>query len=66
MKRKDKLQELRGLGKDELTQKEKSLKQDLFKLNAQRYSGRVDKPHQFSAIKKDISRIQTILHSAVK
>lgn len=62
MKRKAGLQELRNLPKEELAQKEKSLKEELFKLNAQRYSGRVDKPHMFSYVKKEIARIQTILN----
>lgn len=57
-----KVQELRNLSKEELLQKEKALKEELFKLNIQRYSGRVDKPHMFSLVKKDITRIQTILH----
>ncbi len=56
-----KLQDLRGLSKDELQLKEKALKEELFKLNAQRYSGRVEKPHMFSLIKKDIARIKTLL-----
>ena len=47
---------------DELQQKEKTLKEELFKLNAQRYSGRVEKPHMFSLIRKDIARIKTILN----
>ena len=57
-----KLQELRALSKEELIQKEKTLKEELFKLNAQRYSGRVEKPHMFSLIRKDIARIKTILN----
>ena len=56
-----KIKELRALSKDELWQKEKTLKEELFKLNAQRYSGRVDKPHMFSLVRKDIARIRTIL-----
>lgn len=53
--------ELRNLSKEELLQKEKSLKEELFKLNMQRYGGRVDKPHMFSLLKRDIARIETIL-----
>jgi large subunit ribosomal protein L29 len=53
--------ELRNLSSEELLQKEKSLKADLFKLNMQRYSGRVDKPHLFGQLKRDIARIKTIL-----
>jgi large subunit ribosomal protein L29 len=53
--------ELRSLSKEELLQKERALKEELFKLNMQRYGGRVEKPHMFSLIKRDIARIQTIL-----
>ena len=62
MKRKTKLQELRGITKEELLQKEKGLKDELGKLNVQRYSGRVDKPHMFSSVRKDIARIKTLLN----
>lgn len=56
-----KTKDLRSLSKDELVQKEKALKEELFKLNLMRYGGRVDKPHMFSIIKRDIARIKTIL-----
>lgn len=62
MKRKEKVQELRNITRDELLQKEKNLKEELLKLNAQRYSGRVEKPHMFASLKKDIARIKTILN----
>lgn len=65
MKIKEKIQELRSKSKEELEQKEKSLKEELFKINMQRYAGRVDKPHMFSLIKKDIARIQTLLREKV-
>lgn len=61
MKKKAKLQELRNITKEELLQKEKGLKEDLAKLNVQRYSGRVDKPHMFLSVRKDIARIKTLL-----
>ncbi|OGX39578.1 MAG: 50S ribosomal protein L29 [Omnitrophica WOR_2 bacterium RIFCSPLOWO2_01_FULL_41_12] len=57
-----KIKELRNFSQEELLQKEKTLKEDLFKLNQQRYAGRVEKPHMFSLLKRDIARIQTILH----
>ncbi len=57
-----KIQELRNLSKEELLQKEKDLRVELFKLNLQRYAGRVEKPHMFSLLKKDIARINTILN----
>lgn len=57
-----KAKDLRNLSPDELLQKEKALREELFKLNLQRYGSRVERPHMFSLIKKDIARIQTILH----
>ncbi|HTY45149.1 MAG TPA: 50S ribosomal protein L29 [Patescibacteria group bacterium] len=56
-----KIEELRALSKDELIVKERALKEELSKLNEQRYGGRVEKPHMFSLLKKDIARIHTIL-----
>jgi large subunit ribosomal protein L29 len=56
-----KIQELRNLSKEELLQKEKNLKDQLFKLNQERFTGSVQKPHMFSVIKKDIARIETLL-----
>lgn len=56
-----KIKELRLLSEDELAQKERSLLEELSQLNTQRYSARVDKPHKFSLIRKDIARIKTLL-----
>lgn len=61
-----KIEELRNLGREELAEKEKALKQELFKLNLQRHAGRVDKPHMFSLIRRDIARIKTILNEKKK
>ncbi len=55
-------QELRNQSQDELLQKEKVLLEELSKLNIQRYTGSVEKPHKFGLIKKDIARIRTILN----
>ncbi|MDD5409400.1 MAG: 50S ribosomal protein L29 [Candidatus Omnitrophica bacterium] len=55
-------EELRNLSKDELKVKEKALFDELSKLNIQRYTGSVEKPHRFSLIKQDIARIRTILN----
>ncbi len=57
-----KIKDLRNLSADELKDKAKALHEELFKLNAQRFSGRVDKPHMFSLIKKDIARVKTLLN----
>jgi large subunit ribosomal protein L29 len=57
-----KVSELRELSSDDLLQKEKTLKKDIFELNQQRELGAVEKPSRFSLIKKDIARIH-IFHS---
>jgi large subunit ribosomal protein L29 len=57
-----KIQELRALTREELIQKEKSLRGELFKLNQLRYSAQPEKPHMFSMLRRDIARIQTILN----
>lgn len=57
-----KIIELRNLSKEELLQRETALKEELFKLNLARYGGRVEKPHKFSLIRKDIARIETIFN----
>ncbi|MDD5561352.1 MAG: 50S ribosomal protein L29 [Candidatus Omnitrophica bacterium] len=54
--------ELRNLSKEELIVKEKALYDELSKLNIQRYTGSVEKPHKFALIKQDIARIRTILN----
>ncbi|MDD5097651.1 MAG: 50S ribosomal protein L29 [Candidatus Omnitrophica bacterium] len=54
--------ELRNQSKEELLLKEKVLQEELSKLNIQRYTGSVEKPHKFALIKKDIARIRTILN----
>ncbi len=50
------------MSREELLQKEKVLKEQLFKLSAQRYSGRVEKPHEFKLTRKDIARVQTVIN----
>ncbi len=61
-----KTKELRILSSEELIQKEKNLKKELFELNYQRKIGRVDKPSRFKLIKTDIARILTILKEREK
>ena len=63
MARRLKAKDLLNLSKGELLDKEKSLKEELFKLNAQRYSGRVEKPHLFSLVKRDLAVVKTLLNT---
>ena len=54
--------DFRSLSREELIQKEKALREELSKLNQQRYADRVEKPHMFSLVKRDIARILTLLN----
>ncbi|MFC1703464.1 50S ribosomal protein L29 [Candidatus Omnitrophota bacterium] len=55
-----KTEDIRNLTKEELAAKENELKKQLYDLSYQRKFGRVEKPHMFNLIKKDIARIKTI------
>lgn len=56
-----KIKDLRNLSEDELIQKQKTAGEELFKLNYQRRFGRLEKPHMFKLLRKDIARIKTLL-----
>jgi len=56
-----KLEELRNLNENDLREKINSLSVELSKLCYQKRMGRVDKPHQFKQIRKDIARIKTVI-----
>jgi large subunit ribosomal protein L29 len=57
-----KASELRELSEEELQNKEKELKDQLFKLNIQHSLGQLDNPMKLKLIKKDIARIKTIIN----
>jgi large subunit ribosomal protein L29 len=61
-----KIKDLRNLTKEELVQKAKDLKSELYKMNMQRFAGSVEKPHLFRQMRKDIARIETLMHSVEK
>ncbi len=56
-----KIKELRNLGSEELIQKEKTFKKELFELNYQRKVGTVEKPARFKSLRRLIAKILTIL-----
>ncbi len=57
-----KTKELKSLSSEELVQKEKQFKEQLFEMNYQRQMGRVEKPAMFRSIKRNIARVLTILN----
>lgn len=56
-----KADQLRELSSEELGEKEKGFKKELFDLNFQRKMGNVEKPGRFRVLKRDIARVATIL-----
>ena len=56
-----KTKEINNLSNEELTQKEKNLKKELFDLQFHRKVGTVEKPARFKSIKRDIARILTVM-----
>lgn len=57
-----KIKEIRDLSNEDINQKKNDLKKQLYNLNYDRKVGRVEKPHLFGLIKKDIAKINTILN----
>ena len=56
-----KARELRELSIDELHQKEKDLKEELFNLRFQRATGQLENLMRLSHVKRDIAKVKTIL-----
>ena len=55
------IKEIRGWSVEDLNEKLQDLKKDLFMLRMQHATNQLDNPLQIAAVKKDISRIKTII-----
>jgi large subunit ribosomal protein L29 len=56
-----KASELRELSTEELREKLKQTKEELFNLRFQHATGQLDNPMRIKQVKKEIARIQTVL-----
>ncbi len=56
-----KVNKLRDMSTDELQTKTTELTQELFNLNFQLHTGRLENTARISTVRKDIARIKTIL-----
>ena len=54
--------EIRKMTVEELNEKLKELKSELFNLRFQHAVNQLDNPHRIADVKKDIARVMTILH----
>lgn len=61
-----KASELRELTIEELTNKEKELKNELFNLKFQDATGQIENPIRIRIVRRDIARIQMILNEKNK
>lgn len=58
--------ELREMTIEELSEKEKELRRELFNLRFQQATGEIQNPMRIKAVKKDIARILTIKGEKLK
>ena len=58
-----KIDEVRGMTPDQLTEALVNLKKEQFNLRFQQATGQVEKTHRFDEVRKDIARIKTVLRS---
>ena len=56
-----KIQDIRDLSTQELEEKIKDLKEELFNLRFQNATNQLDNPVRIASVKKDIARVKTVL-----
>ena len=58
-----KIDEVRGLTPDQLTDSLLNLKKEQFNLRFQAATGQVEKTHRVNEVRKDIARVKTVLRA---
>jgi len=58
-----KIDEVRGLTPDQLTEQLVNLKKEQFNLRFQKATGQIEKTHRVDQVRKDIARIKTVLRT---
>jgi large subunit ribosomal protein L29 len=58
-----KIDEVRGMTPDQLTEALVNLKKEQFNLRFQQATGQVEKTHRFEEVRRDIARIKTVLRA---
>jgi len=53
--------ELRSLGNDELTVKERELTDQLFRMRIQKSMGQLEAPDKLRTVRRDLARVKTVL-----
>jgi len=58
--------ELRDLGTDELSAKERDLTDQLFRMRLQKSMGQLEAPQKITSIRRDLARVKTFLRQKAK
>jgi large subunit ribosomal protein L29 len=53
--------EVRSLGNDELTAKERELTDQLFRMRIQKSMGQLENPDKVRLVRRDLARVKTVL-----
>ena len=53
--------EVRNLGNDELTAKERDLTDQLFRMRIQKSMGQLENPDKVRLVRRDLARVKTVL-----
>ena len=56
-----KIEDVRGLSADQLTETLVNLKKEQFNLRFQKATGQIEKTHRVDQVRKDIARIKTVM-----
>ena len=58
--------ELRDLGSDELSAKERDLTDQIFRLRIQKSMGQLEAPAKIRSVRRDLARVKTFLRQKAK
>ena len=58
-----KIEDVRGMSPDQLTEQLVNLKKEQFNLRFQKATGQIEKTHRVNEVRKDIARIKTVLRA---
>ncbi|HEY8571403.1 50S ribosomal protein L29 [Phenylobacterium sp.] len=58
-----KIDDVRGMTPDQLSQELVNLKKEQFNLRFQKATGQIEKTHRVDQVRKDIARIKTVLRT---
>lgn len=56
-----KAKDIRNYSAEELTEKIRSLKTEIFTLNQKKHIGQLDRPHRIKQVRREIAQINTII-----